>query len=429
MIQDTSEECSAGATELFTTPPTQTSIVKRRTIHVYPSPAIVTDAPIEFYIPASDEHYTNLNHALLLDVKIVKSDNGSALTAEDDNKVGLSNFPLHALFSQVDVYINDRLVTSSANTYSYSAVFEKLLTYDAQTLEYQFSSELIKLDEKLDTVDGSNAGWKARAAYTNQSKTVTLRGSLHIPILRQERLLLNQCSVKIKLHPNNRKFYLMAAADSYKLDIVSARFELEKLEMNPDLLNEHADKLRKQNAIYPIRRGEMKTFSIPAGNTSAVKENLFVGKLPRRLIVAKVDSEAYNGKISLNPFNFQPFGLNYLCAYVDGERYPTKALQPDFTNGKFLDCLGSLYDGTGMRNDDRTLAIRRENYAEGYALYVIHMSPGEPDCPAYDLSQKGNIRLEMKFNGPLAKTITTLVYAEYDDQLEIDNDRNIMIDV
>ena len=76
-----------------------------------------------------------------------------------------------------------------------------------------------------------------------------------------------------------------------------------------------------------------------------------------------------------------------------------------------------------------TLAINRKNYPKGNAIYVIQLTPGEPNCAAYDLVQKGNIRLEMKFTAPLAKTITTLVYAEYDDQVEIDNDRNVFIDV
>ena len=430
MIQDTSEECSLGGSELFTTSPTQTSIQKRKKIAIYPTGEIIPGAPLNFLLPASGD-YNELRHALLVEIKIFKED-GTNLVADDNNLVALSDLPLHNLFSQVDVFINEKLVTTSGNTYPYAAYFEKFLTYDPQTLENQFSAEhvFVDKDKKLGTFDDADNAWKARAASTNLSKSVFMRGSLHIPILRQERLLLNQCSLRIKLHPNNQKFCLMSKDDAtYKLKIVSACLEMEKVEMNPDLLMEHAEKLRKQNAVYPIRRGEIKTFSIPAGNTSSVKENLFVGKLPRRLVIANVLSEAYNGKLSLNPFNFQHFGLNYLCVYVDGERYPNKPLEPNFTTGNFLDCLGSVYDGTGIRDDDRTLVINRKNYDKGYAIYVIQLTPSEPDCVATDLVQKGNIRLEMKFSAALPKTVTSLVYAEYDDQIEIDNDRNVFIDI
>ena len=75
------------------------------------------------------------------------------------------------------------------------------------------------------------------------------------------------------------------------------------------------------------------------------------------------------------------------------------------------------------------MSIDRDDHIKGYALYIIRLSPGEPDCMAYELTQKGNIRLEMKFKSPLTSTVTAIVYVEYDDQLEIDHDRNVMIDV
>ena len=63
------------------------------------------ERPIEFYIPPSDEHYLDLNsHTLELRCKIVNSD-GSDLKA--DAKVGFVNYPLHAMFSQMDVYLNE----------------------------------------------------------------------------------------------------------------------------------------------------------------------------------------------------------------------------------------------------------------------------------------------------------------------------------
>lgn len=425
MIQDTSSECASSATDIFSSPPTQTAILDRRVVHIYPSPSLLDDTPIEFYIAASDENYTSLIHALSLEISITKKD-GTVLAVADN--VALTNFPLHALFSQVDVFINDTLVTTSANTYPYAAAIEKLLTYDKETLHTQFSNELIALDTagSVDDIADDNKGFTKRKEYTKLSKTVELRGSLHVPILRLDRLLINQCSVRVKLYPNNPRFYLMAGADDYKVKIKSARLELEKLTINPDLLNNHSQKLMKQNAIYPLRRGDIKTFSIPTGNSNIMKENLFVGKLPRRLVITLVESAAFNGDVKKSPFHFKTFDLSYLAAYVDGNRRPNKALEPDYENDRFLDCYQTLYDGTGMTNEDRSLSISRDNYNKGYAIYVIRITSGEPNCYAYELTQKGNIRLEMKFKKPLD---TTVVYADYDDQIEIDRDRNVLLDI
>lgn len=431
MMHDTSCECSVGGADFFNTPPTQTSIIKRTTIDLHPTGNTTDEGPLEFFASAPDEEYTALIlHTLEIKAKIKKAADGSAIVGDD--KVGLVNFPLHSMFSQIDVYMNGQLVTGANNTYSHLVAIEKLLTYSKDVFKTQMSSELCVIDTpgKMDHLT-ENEGLTKRSEYSALSQTFTMRGSLHVPILRQERYVLNKVSLKIVLVPNSKKFYFMCAAakaDEYKLYIESARMEIVRLKMNPSLMIEHDKMLQTKNAVYPIRRGEIKTFSIPTGSMQATKENLYTGKLPRRLVVAMVESAAFSGDVTKNPFNFQHFGLNYLCAYVDGERYPTRALQPDFAGKNYMDAFQSIYDGTGMRNDNQSLVFTRDSYAEGYTLFVIQLSPGEPDSATYDLTQRGNIRIEMKFKEALTKTITTIVYAEYDDQLEIDRDRNIYVE-
>ena len=430
MMHDTSCECSSGGSDLFTTPPTDTSVVKRLIYDVYP-PGRLDGGPLEFYAPGPDDEYTSMIlHCLELGVRIKKAD-GEDLAADDN--VGFVNFPMHAMWSQATVHLGDMLVTDSSNTYPYVPAFEKTLTYSMDAIKSQFTSELVYMDTpgKMESLTADNAGYTKRKSFTAESKLVKLRGSLHVPILRQERHLLNKCSIKITLTPNNRKFYLMcptAKADAYKVAIESARLELTRLKMNPDIVNQHNMELQKKMASYPIRRGVIKTFSIAVGTMQETKENLFTGKVPRRLIVALVDSGAFAGDVAKNPFNFQHFNLSSLCAYVDGERFPTRPLQPDFVNGDTVEAYQSLFNGTGMRDDNRGLVFDREMYDKGYTMYIIQLSPGEPDSMAYDLTQRGNVRLEMKFKLPLVSTVTAIVYAEYDDQIEIDRDRNVMVD-
>lgn len=427
MMQDTSCECASGGSDLFTTPPTDTSVMKRIVYEVYP-PGHLDDGPITFNAPGPDEEYTALIlHCLELVVKIVKADGNNI---EDADVVGLTNFPLHSLFSQVDVHLGDMLVTTSSNTYPYNAVFEKLLTYDKETFNSQFTSELCYLDtagQMESLVD--NTGFKKRKTFTDLSRSVTLRGSLHVPILRQERHLLNKTSLKVTLTPNNKYFYMMCAAvkaDEYKVKIEKAKLELTRLRMNPDIVNSHNMELQKKNAIYPIRRSVIKTFTISTGTMQETKENLFTGNVPRRLAVGLVESTAFAGNVTKNPFNFQHFQLSFLAAYVDGERYPTNPIRPSFDTNDSVEAFQTLFNGTGIRDDNRSLAIDRVSYQNGYTLYLINLSPGEPDSMASDLVQRGNVRLELKFKTPLAKTVTAIVYAEFQDQIEIDRDRNII---
>ena len=128
MIHDTSCPCYLGGTDLFSTPPSQTAVLKRSKLDFHPIANLSDAGPIEFLISACDEEYYDLSsHCIQLRLKIVKQD-GTDIAAED--KVGLVNFPLHSLFSQIDMYINDELISNSSYTFPYKPYLEKILSYE-----------------------------------------------------------------------------------------------------------------------------------------------------------------------------------------------------------------------------------------------------------------------------------------------------------
>ena len=173
MIHDGSCECMTGSVDLFSTPPTQTSILQRSKVEFHPVANVSDSGPIEFYISPCDEDYFDLSdHSLELQCKIVKLD-GAPIGA--DAKVAFVNHPLHSLFSQVDVHLNEKLITIPSDTYPYKAYLEKFLSYGPHSRKSQFSCELFSKDTagKMDAIDGGNKGFNERSEYTNESKSVT----------------------------------------------------------------------------------------------------------------------------------------------------------------------------------------------------------------------------------------------------------------
>ncbi|XP_066552430.1 uncharacterized protein LOC136718573, partial [Amia ocellicauda] len=95
--------------------PTLTSIKKIFYVEVPPLTVLSDNAPLEFYITGNGEDYLDLNNTVIyLTCKITKHD-GTDL-AQDD-WVGLVNYPVASLFSQVDITIGDRLISQSNNCY------------------------------------------------------------------------------------------------------------------------------------------------------------------------------------------------------------------------------------------------------------------------------------------------------------------------
>merc|ERR1712237_105307 len=129
-------------------------------------------------------------------------------------------------------------------------------------------------------------------------------------------------------------------------------------------MNRHINALNKTSAKYPIRRVETKVFSIPKGNLSANQENLFLGQLPKRVVIGLVENTAFSGDSSKNPFNFEHFSTDFLALYLDGNQIPSKPLQPDFDNNLYTRSYVSLFTGTGLMSQDQGNHISWEDYGQ-----------------------------------------------------------------
>ncbi|GIY01472.1 hypothetical protein CDAR_196651 [Caerostris darwini] len=110
-----SPECVKPELELFHLPATQTAIEDGHWVEFPPLSNVFDGGPVEFHISGSGEEYVDLSQTqLYVKAKIVKAD-GKPL--EKDEKIGPVNLFMHSLFSQIDISLNDRLVSNSSNTY------------------------------------------------------------------------------------------------------------------------------------------------------------------------------------------------------------------------------------------------------------------------------------------------------------------------
>lgn len=434
-IHEGSCECAKSELDLFAVPPTQTSIENATFVEYRPIASLTDGAPIEFEVASSGDDYLDFaNSFLQVKVKIVRA-NGDDLVAADT--VGPVNNFLHSLFSQVDVSLNDVLVTNSSNTYAYRAYIENLLTYGPSAKESQLTACLFYQDEpgKLDktnplAVDGDrNSGLSTRASFTAESKEVDLVGRIHADIFFQQRYMLNEVNTKIKLTRSKDIFCLSAiGAQAFKVKIISASMMVRKVKISPSVYLAHAKTLETGMAKYPIRRVICKTFTIPAGYMDISQEKVFSGQLPTRLILGCVDNRAFNGSLTRNPFNFQHFNLKEVSIYLDGQNHGIRPLVTDFEGGQYITAYMSLFTGTAKVFRDEGNQINRSDYARGYTLYAFDLSSDLSDTDSFNLTRHGTVRVNLNFGTALAQTVTVVVYAEFENLIELDRSRNAVFD-
>lgn len=425
--------CVKSELDLFSVPPTQTSIEQGTYVEYHPIAPLVDSSPIEFNIPKSSEDYIDLaNSFIQVSAKVTNAD-GSDLA--DDAVVGPVNLFLHSMFSQVDMSLNGKLVTSSTNTYPYRAMMETLINYGQAAKASQLTAALYYKDtanhlDEIGVADAAhNKGLVKRARFTRRSRTVDLLGRIHGDMFFQDKLLLSGVDVNIKMTRSKDKFALMAAEDAtYKVKIMRAVLHVRKVRVSPAVFLSQAKALEYGSAKYPIDRVVCKTFSIPAGGLDFTHENLFLGQIPTRVVVGCVDNNAYNGAYNKNPFNFKHYNMTSLSLQIDGQEQACNPIHTNFETSEIIRAYMSLFMDTGKAFRDEDIDISRDEYTGGFTLVCFDCTPDLAEQDHFNLIKTGSMRLKLNFAQPLAQTVNVVVYAEFQSVIEIDRSRNVFVD-
>jgi len=184
----------------------------------------------------------------------------------------------------------------------------------------------------------------------------------------------------------------------------------------------------KNTEKLPLTRLETRVHTIAQNLSTYTLFNVFLGNVPKGLVIGFLANTAFNDQYNENPFQLQHFNLNQLQVQVGLKSYYPTALTPDSGNNLFLPCYQTLFSGTGIfhQNEGHTTTFR--DYPNGYTLYAFTLPPSTPDDMTWDVVKDSAGNIKIGFTERLAQSITCVVYAQFYSLIQIDNDRNIYTD-
>lgn len=439
--------------DIFSTKPIQTSVDSGSLLAYRPVTPLSNTGPIEFLISGSaNDEYLDLARVYLhLRVRINANEkeeeeeevqgkgDGIAETSQGGTKkkkkvaatVGPVNNWLHSIFSQIDIYLNQKCITPPVH-YGYRSYVENLLNYSGESKRSHLTCGIWAKDTAghMDSIRYGNEGFCYRSKLAPTNKIVDLYGPIHSDLFNIDEHMLSGVEVNIKLQRAKETFHLMGEENiEGNFEIVDAVLYARKVKVQAPVILAHNRVLEMATAKYPLTRVDIKTFTIPANTHSKSIDNIYLGTLPKRCIIGFVDTQAFNGDITMNPYNFQNFDLTQLCFYLDSVAVPSRPFECDFVNERYIRAYHSLFEGTNINHADIGNDIPREDYPNGYTLFAVDMTPDlSASAQHISVAKTGSLRVDVYFGTVLAQSITAVIFAEFDALLEVDKNRCIITD-
>ena len=184
------------------------------------------------------------------------------------------------------------------------------------------------------------------------------------------------------------------------------------------------------NVIYPIKRKLIVVHSLPTGQASFNLDNIFMGNLPEQLIIGLVSHDAYNGSFTLNPLAFKNYGLNHLCVYLNGEQYPKVSYTPDYQNDNYEREFYDFHNEQGLTDGIGIMDMTYISYKAMTALYCFNFNAdfSSSGKEYINLAKEGTLRIEIGFDTALTTALKLICFGRFDNNIEIDRNRNVITD-
>lgn len=431
-------DCSLNEVEFFTDIPKQVVLDSANFTKVFPLSNVINDSgPIEFNICGTPDHFIDLNNTMLeIEVKIVNAAGNAALIANE--VVGPVNNWLCSMFEDVQLTVGETPVEGGDHMFPYKAYITNLFSHNKSSKETHMLASGWCPDTagKFEHKTENTTGFVERVKWTAASAVVQLCGPLPLDFFLQNKYLLHNTDMKLKLSRATPEFQvkirtgtLNDKSTAVKVDIRSAVLHVRQVKPMPSYLAQVSSNLMMQNAVYPIQHTEMITYTIPSNAQSDNKSSLFNGRVPKVMFVGMVENTAYNGNYTKEPFHFQHFNCNSMTLYLNSAAIPFNTFTPDFgTAKKFMLEYQALMQSLNIFNRTEDVDITPAQFAGGYTLFGFNLTPDLDIGGHKQVTRDGNLRLDIRFSSPLGQTVNVIIMGIFDGRIEISKSRQVFCD-
>jgi len=431
--------------DIFSVPKVQNSIDSSLHIECRPAAVLSQKATIEFnYTTGNNEYLRLYDTELYMRMRIfIEKPVTKTLEKDDWNNVSICNNFMNSLFKQVEFYIGDRLIDPQHQTYPYKTYLEKVLGKSADvkrtSAKLGFWTENFENDPEALLNDGILSIKSVKphgTAEFGEGKEFELLGKIHLPMFEQRKTaLLGGCKLKLRFINNDPDFFIKCNSNVRLtgVEYTHCSLHLYGIKVHEHIWRAHEYGLSEGNARYQLLENFVIPQTINKGTQDVSIENLHNGVVPNRIFIAFVDHRAFNGSHLLNPYNFQHFGVNYLQVYIDGAPVDILPKTPDYKKGWYAREYWDLFKVTNQSHVDTCITIKKEDFPNGNNIFAFRCLPDLTSGGARQIGflnplRTGSIRLHLRFDQQLREPITALVYMDFDTQLEITQERNIVYD-
>ena len=393
--------------------------------------------PWQFHSPPDYKNFTDLNSLTWNGkIKVINKVDGSPVITKNGSKditCSVVNNFIHSTISKITYQVNDfQMGDSAAKSYSYRAYIDNILSFSKgakqQNLKYHgFEQDTAGKYDDVNKLKASNKneGFKKRSELFCTDNYFHFSVKLRIDLANIDQYLQPGVQLRFEIERNSDSFALLSDVgndDSFEFDLKDSTLEFDKMTPTSEYLQHFEDQIISEPIVYNYDKCQIHFFNYPANvNDLSIYSMFHKDKLPTYLIFGMLDNDAFDGAMSKNPYNFQPFDLQEFYLLVNGTSVPSQPVRMDKDSMDYHHVfVNEFLDKLKLKNSNDNIGISAEEWIDGNFFWMVDLNVDK--CCNYHehKSIPGTINMKMKTKTPLPKTTRLIAYSSSRERMIID---------
>jgi hypothetical protein len=387
------------------------------------------DGPFTFVLPSQGDQYVQLGTFKLYGKTSIERVDQVATKDE----IGVVNMFPASLFESIEVQLNNNVISEAGvRAAHYMTMIETLLTYGVDARNGHLDSAMFDLSDAGDFDNPTrDTAYKRLLTRVEHGKLFDWEIPVNSDFLRSDRFLPPKHDLTITFNRSRVEFSLLGVEGieytAYRVVFHDLKLYVRMLDADPAVLTFHMNNWRNHPFKFPINRTVIKNYLIPANNSYHEVGPIFTKHLPKNVVIGMVDTDAYQGSLVKNPWNFQHYNVKKMNIRAMNHCIPHDPYTPNFKLDLFAREYNGLFQNTGLKISNEGNCITRNLFKDGCFLMAFDLTPDQCNGFHAHPTQEGDLRVEIEFYEPLPQSVTMIIYSVFDSSLDIDYDRHMTV--
>ena len=443
--------------------PIQTEIVSRREERITALGSNLNGNEVEFLInnrtPNSLIDCSKVEVCMTASINKVAGDKSKI--ASTVNNVAVINNIHHSIWSNVNVLLNEKVITHNDGFYPYKSYLNKVFKYTQPHVDTHGRRSGFMLDDPddMDSTTSTRSVPKVTRAIAGGDECITalevdqtdlnkrmdpfftgddldtpklrhFTDSMDVILFQGDNVILPpNVDVKINFQRGNTNFYFMnGGAEVYEVKIERMWIKVVYVNVIQSVYERLVNSMSANGVTIPVKRMSIVTKTIPVGLKHVEVNNIITGnKMPDKMYLGMLDNGVTKGIKDKNPFNFKNFDLSEYIIRAAGKQYPEYRMDIDFANDQYMEPFDTFHKVMESDKDGLGSLINYDMYKSGYCFFGADLTSDiNTDTNVKQVMSVGDLNIELFFTKDTV-AITLMIVCLYNDTIIIEPNTSVRI--